>query len=127
MAFTASMELNGSSYELRSARVYLFRGQDEKGRPLINSEWRISIILDAMNDPTISEWMIDPYKKMDGKIYIRCREGNKEIEFKEAFCMQMTDEYNPGIDFASCECHIRGKELLINSTPYTIPNWLVNA
>lgn len=126
MAFNAAIQLDGKTYDLRSVRIYLFRGVDAKGRPLINAEWRISIIIDAIQDTVITEWMIDPYKKMDGKLFIRCREGNKEIEFKEAFCIGMTDEFNPGIDFASCECHISGKEIVINSTPY-IPNWLATA
>jgi hypothetical protein len=126
MAFNASLQLDGNTYDLRNVRIYLGRGKDQKGRPLINAHWYVTFILDAIKDTVITEWMIDPYKKMDGKITIRCREGNKEIEFKEAFCTGMTDEFNPSINVASCECNIEGKEIVINSTPY-IPNWLATA
>jgi hypothetical protein len=123
MAYSAALQLDGTTYELRSAKIFLERGSDDKGRPLIQSNWVISVILDALQDTIITEWMVDPQKKMDGKVFIRCTDATKEIEFKEAYCLKMLDEFNPGIDFASCECHIKGKEISINSTPY-IPNWI---
>jgi hypothetical protein len=80
--------------------------------------WRIFLLLDATNDTTITNWMCDPGKKVDGKLTIfkiGADSKLKEIEFKKSFCFKMRDFFSASHSFSSTFIAISGKDIAINS------------
>ncbi|MBS1974026.1 MAG: hypothetical protein JST13_06715, partial [Bacteroidetes bacterium] len=103
----------------------IFRKTDSKGRPSSIPFWKIIVILDAVDDTTLTSWMVDPAKQIDGKITIYKIDQDaklKEIEFKKGYCVYLKDEFKADISYATCEINITGKDIQINTASFQ-GNW----
>ena len=123
MPFKAELSIQGKIFVIK--RLFLLSGRqiDEKGRPITKPAWRIVLRIDAVSDAILTNWMIDPAKKMDGEITLTNVVSNvesrlKKIEFKNAQCYRMVDSFRSFTSYATCEIEIAGEELQIDSLMY---------
>jgi hypothetical protein len=119
MAFRAELTIEGKTFPLRRVYTTLKREEDVRGRPKSDPTWRIFLLIDATDDKTITNWMLDPRKKVDGKITLYKPEDDsklKEIEFKQSFCFKLRDFFNASHSFSSSFVAIAGKDIKINNS-----------
>lgn len=125
MSVRAELTIEGQTFRVVRFYTTLRRQEDDRGRPTSDPTWRIFLLLDASNDKTITNWMCDPKKKMDGKITLYKIDQDsklKEIEFKKSFCFKMRDFFNASTSFSSTFIGIAGKDIVINSAELA-QNW----
>ncbi len=118
MSFKSELTIDGKTFSIRRFLTTIVRNTDAKGRPSSMPAWAILIRLDAFDDTTLTGWMVDPSRQMDGKITIYKIDQDaklKEIEFKKAYCTYMSDIFKADVSYATCEIHIHGKDIQINS------------
>jgi hypothetical protein len=118
MSFRAELTIEDKTYNVRRFYLVLDRQVDEKGRPSSMPGWKLIVRIDAVDDTTLVNWMIDPNKSLDGKIRLYKIDQDsryKEIQFKKASCYVMHDSFKADISYATCEFEIIGEEILINS------------
>jgi hypothetical protein len=105
--------------------AYVYRETNVKGRPSSEPRWAIHACFDAVDDTTITNWMIDPAKQFDGKITLyRIDQATKlkEIEFKKSYCVYLGDIFIVDRAYAICEILIVGKDIQVN-TASVQGNW----
>ena len=125
MSVRAELTIEGQTFRVVRFYTTLRRQEDDRGRPTSDPTWRIFLLLDASNDKTITNWMCDPKKKVDGKITLYKIDQDsklKEIEFKKSFCFKMRDFFNASVSFTSTFIGIAGKDIVINSAELA-QNW----
>ena len=125
MSFKVELTVEDKTYTIRRFVAFLERENDAKGRPTSDIRWRLDLLMDAVNDITITGWMLDPKKQIDGKltIYKIAEESTlKEIEFKKCVCCALRDHFSSRYSFASCKLTIAGKEIKINTAAF-IHSW----
>lgn len=125
MSVRAELTIEGQTFRVVRFYTTLRRQEDDRGRPTSDPTWRIFLLLDASNDKTITNWMCDPKKKIDGKITLYKIDQDsklKEIEFKKSFCFKMRDFFNASASFTSTFIGIAGKDIVINSAELA-QNW----
>lgn len=67
-----------------------------------------------MDSTKLISWMLDPYKRADGKIVFKRADQDskmKEINFKEAYCVGYTenlDARRPNLSFYNAELNYLG-------------------
>lgn len=118
MSFRAELTVEGALYQIRSFYTAIHRDTDDRGRPSSMPTWASIITIDATDDTTITNWMIDPTKEVEGQITIyRIDEDAKlkEIKFKKSYCLFMRDRFIAGTSVARCEIAISGGELDIDA------------
>ncbi|HVM86767.1 MAG TPA: type VI secretion system tube protein TssD [Puia sp.] len=114
MSFKAELTVDNKTYSVRRFHVITARNMDAKGRPSGKPEWGIFLLMDAVDDTTITSWMIDPTKQMDGKLTIYKIDQDaklKEIKFEKSYCTAMIDTFMFDRSYSTCEIHIHGKDL----------------
>lgn len=126
MAYEGELIIEGKSYKVIRACMMVSRSMDERGRPVTSPTWRMYLLLDADSDSTITNWMFDPRKQIDGTLELR-RQGEgstvKKIEFKKTSCFRMRDHFNASESFSSTFIGISGQGLAIGSAELD-QNWL---
>jgi hypothetical protein len=125
MSFRAELSIEGMVFPIRRFYITLKREEDVRGRPKTDPTWRIFLLIDASDDTTITNWMLDPRKKIDGKITLYKPDDDsklKEIEFKQSFCFKLRDFFNTTYSFTSSFLGIAGKDIKINNTELE-QNW----
>jgi len=118
MSFKAVLALEGKSYQVRSSYTTIRREIDKKGRPSSMPVWYTIITVDATDDTTITNWMIDPTKEIEGQLIIYEIDEDaklKEIKFKKSYCTHMVEKFMADISFTCCEIMISGGELEIDA------------
>jgi hypothetical protein len=118
MSFRAELTIDDKTYNIRRYYLILERQTDEKGRPSSMPGWKLVVRIDAIDDTTLTNWMVDPNKKLDGKIKLYKIDQDsryKEIEFKKGSCYLMIDSFKADISYTTCEFEIIGEEIYINS------------
>lgn len=89
MAYTGLLRVEGTSYRVRSCSYSLRQNVDENGRPasqIIGGT--INLEIEASDDSTILEWMVDRIEKKSGQVEFEntMEEGTlKTIEFDDAY------------------------------------------
>jgi hypothetical protein len=119
MSFKAELTVDSKTYKLRSVYTMIFRETDIKGRPTSPPSWAIIATIDAIDDTTITNWMIDPHKQVDGKVLIYKIDEDaklKEITFKKSYCLHMNDKFMFDVSHSSCTIVISGSEIHIESS-----------
>src|ERR1700722_14922167 len=119
MSFKAELTVENKTYSLRSFYLHIARNTDPKGRPSSMPSWSIIATIDSVDDTTITNWMIDPHKQIDGKVlFYKIDEDAKlkEINFKKSWCYVMRDSFMADISFATTEIIISGGEVDIESS-----------
>ena len=122
MSFKSILVFDGEQYELTSCVVNVSRKADNRGKPASKSFWSIDIIMDSLEDTTITEWMVNPNLQKDGEIEIYRTDDDvklKVIQFKKAYCVFMKDSFYTDIDFMKCFLTIVGEEINIGEAKFT--------
>ena len=122
MSFKAELIIDGKTYKLRSCYSTISRETDMKGRPTSPPTWVIIATIDVVDDTTITNWMIDPYKQVDGsiKLYKMDEESKlKEIAFKKSYCLHLNDKFAFHEGRSNCTIVISGAEIHIESSVLT--------
>ena len=117
MAFEGTLNVDGNSYNINWMLLRIGRKEDQRGKPASRPNWSLVVSLDAMDDSTVKNWMIDPYLQKDGKVVLsRIDESAtfKEIEFKKAHCTGYEDEFFSDAEFLATTINITGGEITIN-------------
>ncbi len=125
MSFKTELVIEGNTYHVRRFYVTIKRDMDIKGRPTSMPTWDIRVVIDSVEDTTLTSWMIDPHKQMDGKLTIfKINEDSKmkEIEFKKSYCYHMNESFNSDSSYTSCNLLISGKDIAINEAAIN-QNW----
>ncbi|GAA4395395.1 type VI secretion system tube protein TssD [Nibrella viscosa] len=117
MAFEGTLNVDGNAYNINWMLLQIARNEDQRGKPASRPAWGVHISLDAMDDSTIKNWMIDPNMQKEGKIILsRIDESAtfKEIEFKNAFCLNYADEFFSDVEYLNTVIFITGGEVTFN-------------
>ncbi len=118
MSFKTELTVEGKTYPVRSCYTAIHRDTDKRGRPSSMLFWYAIITIDATDDTTITNWMIDPSKQVEGQLVIyKIDEESKlkEIKFKKSYCIYMMDRFMSDQSYTCCEIVITGGELHIDS------------
>ncbi|GAB4024290.1 type VI secretion system tube protein TssD [Spirosoma gilvum] len=119
MAYDATLNVDGNAFRINWLLLRVGRKEDQRGRPASRPGWSVVISLDAMDDTTVKNWMIDPNMQKDGKIILSRIDEDatfKEIEFKKAHCTGYEDEFFSDRDYMHTVINITGGELTINKS-----------
>jgi type VI secretion system TssD-like protein len=119
MSFKAELQVEGKTFALRSCYWVIYREKEVRGRPTSPPRWCAVVTFDASDDTTITNWMIDPHKQIDGKILLYKIDEDaklKEITFNKAWCLHMEDKFLFDQFNASTSITITGPELHIGSS-----------
>ena len=117
MAFEATLNVDGNAYNVNWMLLRVARNEDQRGKPASRPVWSVVISLDAMDDSTVKNWMIDSHMQKDGKIILsRIDESAtfKEIEFKKSYCVSYYDEFFADIEYLNTIIVVTGGEVTIN-------------
>lgn len=119
MSFKAELTVENQTIPLRSFYLRIQRDTDPKGRPSSTPYFGLVLTMDSVDDTTITNWMIDPSKQIDGKVLLYKIDEDaklKEITFKKCFCFALRDSFMADITFATTEFYISGGEVHIESS-----------
>jgi hypothetical protein len=125
MPVSVILTIEGKDFDVRRYYTSIYREKDQKGRPKSDPSWKIFIVLDGVNDTTITNWMMDPKKQVDGKLTLyNILDGStfKEINFKKATCKGLTELFSLEKTFITSYLVITGKDIKINSAEL-VQNW----
>src|SRR3954470_5975572 len=98
MALQVELTVDSQAFPVKDFYLSVLREVTPKGQPSSAPTWTLDITIDAVNDTTITAWMIDPNKQVDGSLTINQTDGSgkmKEIQFKGANCYGMVDQFIP--------------------------------
>lgn len=117
MAYEGKLCVDGNDYDIDWMLLRVIRDEDKRGVPSSRPEWAILIGMDALEDSTIKNWMIDPHMQKDGKVTLNRIDEDatyKEIEFKKAYCATYRDEFFADQDYLKTMIYISGHEVTFN-------------
>ncbi|QDK80681.1 hypothetical protein EXU85_19545 [Spirosoma sp. KCTC 42546] len=123
MAYEGKLSVDGTDYDINWMLLRVIRDEDKRGVPSSRPEWGMLIALDAMEDSTIKNWMIDPHMQKDGKVTLNRIDEEasyKEIEFKKAYCALYKDEFFSDIDYLNTVIYIIGNEVTFNKATLNV-------
>ena len=118
MAFSADLTVDNKVFPVRDFYLSVLRETTPKGQPSSPPSWILDVTIEAVNDTTITQWMIDPDKQVDGRLVIYKTEGEgklKKIEFKNSNCFTMIDRFIPEFSETSCFIRIAGSEIKVGT------------
>lgn len=118
MSVRVELTIEDKTYQVRRYYTTIQRAEDEKGRPGSDPQWSLYVVIDAVNDTTITNWMLDPKKLVDGKLtlYTIGEDSKlKTIEFKKSTCHFLADYFNLDHAFITSYIAITGKDIKINT------------
>ena len=119
MSFYAELVLEEKVYRVHAFYFSVGRSTNAKGQPDSPPAWRLDLTVDSVNDTTLTKWMIDPAKQMDGHVSVfktAAGEVLKKFAFKQAFCYRLYDRFIPALSEASCYLLIGGEEIHIGNS-----------
>ena len=125
MSIFVKLTVEGKDYEVRRYYTAILRSFDEKGRPKSDPTWKILLVIDGIGDTTITNWMMDPKKQVDGVLTLyNIVDGSKfkEIQFKKATCKGLTEYFSIERTFVTSYMVLTGKDIKINSAEL-VQNW----
>src|SRR4051812_26848223 len=105
MPFYAELTVDDKTYVVREYYISVVRSTTPKGQPDSPPGWLLDLTIDAVNETTLTKWMFDPSKALDGKLTLfkTVQEGTmKKYEFKQAHCFGMIDRFLPALAESSC-------------------------
>lgn len=90
--------MDGTTYLARQCWLEIDQSTDAVGRPSSATRGgKLRLELDVVEDDTLSEWMADPHKKLNGSVrYYRTSEEAtlKEIQFDDAYCIEYVERFD---------------------------------
>lgn len=123
MAYEGTLTVEGTDYPINWMLLRIARNEDKRGVPASRPAWEFLIGLDAMEDSTIKNWMVDPHMQKDGKVVlVRIDEDAtyKEIDFKKAYCSFYKDEFYADMNYLSTTIYIVGTEVTFNKATLSV-------
>ena len=98
-SFSAVFDAAGSEEcEVVSCSYSFNQTTDDKGRPSsVVQGGTVKVTIVSTDSSKLISWMLDPYKRADGKIVFKRGDQNskmKEISFKEAYCVSYTENFD---------------------------------
>jgi hypothetical protein len=118
MAFKVELSVDSQVYPVKDFYLAVLRETTPKGQPSSQPSWSLDVTIDAVSDTTITQWMIDPTKQVDGSLTIYKSDGEgkmKSIEFKKGNCSGMVDQFIPEFSETSCFIRILGAEINVGN------------
>jgi hypothetical protein len=118
MAFKVELTVDNTVFPVKDFYLSVLRETTPKGQPSSSPSWTLDVTIDAVNDTTITAWMIDPSKQVDGNLTIYQSDGEgkmKTIEFKSSNCFGMVDQFIPEFSETSCFMRISGPEIHVGN------------
>jgi hypothetical protein len=125
MAFKVELSVDSQVYPVKDFYLAVLRETTPKGQPSSKPSWFLDVTIDAVNDTTITQWMIDPTKQVDGSLTIYQSDGEgkmKSIEFKKGNCSGMVDQFIPEFAETSCFIRILGAEINVGNVKLSADN-----
>jgi hypothetical protein len=115
MSFKVELTVDNHVYAVKDFYLSVLRETNPKGLPCSNPSWILDVTIDVVNDTTITQWMIDPDKQLDGSlaIYKDLDTKMKNIEFRNSNCFAMIDQFIPEMSETSCYIRIAGAEIKV--------------
>jgi hypothetical protein len=116
MAFKADLTVDNQVYPVREFYLSVLRETNPKGQPSSNPSWILDVTIDVVKDTTITQWMIDPDKQLDGSLAVYKSDGEgkmKNIEFNHCNCYGLIDRFIPEFSETSCYIRIAGAEIKV--------------
>jgi len=95
MSFTASLTIAGKEVRLLHCSYTLFREVDSTGRPssMVHGG-KINLEVEATDDNSLFEWMVDQFKTNDGTIVFKKRDQDsklKEVKWEKGYIVEYTE------------------------------------
>jgi hypothetical protein len=123
MSFKATFTFNSTDFDVIVCTYSMHQSTDLKGRPSSGvNAGTISLQIHASDDKSLISWMIDPYKKGDGKISFQKIDQDsilKTIEFKEAYCTQFTETFvSEGSTPMTISLSISANEMIVDGVSH---------
>ena len=118
MAFKVELTIDSQVYLVKDFYLAVLRETTPNGQPSSKPTWSLDVTIDAVNDTTITQWMIDPTKQVDGGLTIYQSDGEgkmKSIEFRKGCCSGMVDQFIPEFSETSCFVRILGAEINVGN------------
>ena len=123
MSFKATFEVDGKKYRVFHCSYSLQQDTDTTGRP--SSEVKggtIQLEVESTGDSSLAAWMMDAFKKKDGKITFYKRDSEqkmKEVSFKEGYIVSYSETFsNMGDNPMSESFVISSKELKVGDAEH---------
>ncbi len=92
------MELEGKTYLLNRLSLEISQAVDSVGRPSSSTKGgKIRLEMDSVDDDTITDWMVNAHKKLNGKVvFYKIDEASKlkELKFEDAYCVEMLEKFD---------------------------------
>jgi len=123
MAFKVELTIDDQVFPVKDFYLSMLRETNPKGQPSSNPAWILDVTIDAVNDTTVTQWMIDPSKQADGSLTVYKTDGEgkmKTIEFKNSSCYTMIDRFIPEFSETSCYIRIAGAEINVGNAKLAI-------
>ena len=117
MAYEGTLTVEGTDYPINWLFLRVVRNENQRGEPASRPEWGVVVSLDAMEDSTVKNWMIDPNMQKDAKITLQRIDEDgkfKEIELKKAYCVWYHDEFYADMEYLHTTINITGSEIHFN-------------
>lgn len=116
-SFRTDMEIDGIADPIPVNRLFFTatRKRDQRGRPASSTNWIIHVTIDALEDSTITQWMVDPHmqKAVTIKFYKIDEEESvlKQWKLEKAYCYAMGENFVADASFMTTELIIAGQEI----------------
>ena len=123
MSFKAVFELGGKKYNVLHASYSFSQDVDATGRPSsIVKGGSIQLSIESTSDSAVAEWMVDAFKKQDGKITFYKRDSEqkmKELSFKEGYVVNQGETFtNTGDNPMAESFTIAAKEIKVGNAEH---------
>lgn len=111
-SFQSYLHVGGKRYDILYYRLELGQAVDALGRPASATYGGIIIVEmnTPANDVTLYEWMVNPAKRLDGKVELKeldSRATLKNIKFYNAYCVDMVLRFDGTANASSFKTIIR--------------------
>ena len=80
MPFKVDLIVEDKTFTVRDFYLSVLRETTDKGQPNSKTSWILDVTIDAVNDTTITGWMIDPSKQVDGQLDIYQSDGQGKLK-----------------------------------------------
>jgi len=118
MSFLAKLFIDGKEYNVLNCRYAFNQDMDLNGKPLaIIRGGLVDVTLESSGDFTFPDWAFNPSGTRDGMIIFYKRDAIaplSKIEFKEGYCTNFKEVFNPKEGAMKFTIEICAKDLTIN-------------
>lgn len=96
-SFSADLKIGSDKYKVGACSFSAFQIVDANGKAGSTSKaQQIVLTIEVGDNTSVLEWMVDPYKRMDGAITFKKKDENstlKELKFTKAFLSSYQEQF----------------------------------